>query len=463
VTLDRHLALAARHPHDFTVQYPPRREYVMDRFRDNAGAPALLDALARAPRLLLYVHVPFCEARCSYCNFAVDTHGTPGRQARYVRALRRALEQLASHLRPDVEVPGIDIGGGTPTLLSEPLLRELLEALGPWAASSRCPWPLSIETTPAIAASEPGKMHLLAAGGVQRVSVGIQSTRAEVLSVVRRHAQVDQADRALEVLRSAGFRRINADLIFGLPGQSPAHFAGEVARVADAGVDSLTTYDCLYRGKGRALTHAAAGLPMPGDSARLYDVAYEVLTARGFHAPYGSLNFSRHPGETGTSPYFEGRLLDGLPYVGVGNYASTLCGGHWGFAPYKADAWVEQVERGTFLPLGDLYALPREERVAKQVLLSLSFGRLDPVRFEAAHGTSLEEACGPALARAREEGWLTEQDGAWRIATGRFDAMPSLRALFYPAEAIRWLEAHGPSLRPLTSVARASSPPAAPR
>ena len=463
MNLDAHLSLAERHPHDFTVQYPPRREYVVDHFRAPGEVPRLLGDLARAPRLLLYVHVPFCEARCSYCNFAVDTRPTPVRQARYVRALVKALGRLGEHVRPDVEVPGIDIGGGTPTLLEAPLLRELLSALHPWAAKATSPWPLSIETTPAVAASSPEVLNVLVEGGVQRVSVGVQSTQGKVLEAVRRQAQVDQGDRALSNLRRAGFRRVNADLIFGLPGQLPEHFAADVARVADAGVDSVTTYDCLYRGKGRALTRAASHLPTPGEYSRLYDAAWEALAARGFHAPYGSLNFSRHPGETGTSPYFEGRLLDGLPYVGVGNYASTLCGGRWGFAPYAADAWVEQVEAGTFLPLQDLYALPLSEQVAKQVLLSLSFGRLDPARFLRAHGVALEQACGPALARAQEEGWLVEQAGEWRLSPGRFDVLPRLRALFYPAEAIRWLEAQGPSVRPVTSAGRARMPPAAPR
>jgi oxygen-independent coproporphyrinogen-3 oxidase len=463
VTLDGHVALAARHPHDFTVQYPPRREYARDHFCVPAEGGRVLNALAGAPRLLLYVHVPFCEARCSYCNFAVDTHGTPERQVRYVRALVTALGRLAGAVQPGVEVPGIDLGGGTPTLLAPPLLEQLLEALRPWAARSRCPWPVSIETTPAVAAAEPEKMRRLAEGGVQRISVGVQSTRGAVLEAVRRGAQVDRSERALAVLRRAGFRRVNADLIFGLPGQRPVDFAEDVARVADAGVDSVTTYDCLYRGKGRALTRATAELPTPADYARLYDAAYGALTARGFHAPYGSLNFSRHAGETGTSPYFEGRLLDGLPYVGVGNYASTLCGGHWGFAPYAADSWMAQVEGGAVLPLADLYALPVQERVAKQVLLSLSFGRLDPARFRAAHGVGLEEACGPAVRRALEEGWLVEAGGEYRVAPGRFDVLPQLRALFYPPGAVRWLEAHGPSLRPLTSAGRARPPPASPR
>src|SRR5207248_10188441 len=126
----------------------------------------------------------------------------------------------------------------------------------------------------------------------------------------------------------------------------------------------------------------------------------------GFHAPYGSVNFSRYAGETGTSPYFEGRLLDGLAYVGVGNYASSLAGECWWFAPARVNDWLQAVEAGTCLPSGDFYRLPVEERMAKYLLLSLSFGFLDPARFRSVFGADLEESHAAAVAMATDRGCL---------------------------------------------------------
>lgn len=445
MSLDEHVALAEAHPHDFTVQYPPRREYFMDCFRVEGGAST--PCLRGLDELLLYVHVPFCAAKCFYCNFAVDTRATRERQERYVRALLQELDALGERLDDGLRVGGIDIGGGTPGLLATDLLVTLLTALSPWSARSEAAFPLSIETTPAIAAADPDKLAALVACGAHRISVGVQSTNDETLASVNRGAQRAQTERALGNLVGAGFQRVNADLIFGLPGQSEAQFRADLERVADSGVDSITTYDCLYRGKGRALTRRAPHLPTPADYRRLYDVAFEVLVDRGFHAPYGSLNFARRRGETGTSPYFEGRLLDGLPYVGVGNYASSMVGDRWWFAPYQVNRWLARVGAGEPLPVGDAYELPREERVAKQVLLSLSFGRLDPRRFEAAHGVSLDRACGPAVARALERGWLERHEGGeLRVAPGQFGALPQLRSLFYTERAVAWLGRHGPAL-----------------
>lgn len=443
MNLDRHIALAERYPHDFTLQYPPRREYFMDCFRVAPNPDLVEQRLRKAGELLLYAHVPFCAAKCFYCNFAVDTRVSRGRQERYVDGLCLQLSALNEQLDSGVLIAGIDIGGGTPTLLDSELLEKLVRALVPWSRRSRSAFPMSIETTPAIAAAEVGKLSVLVAQGVQRVSVGVQSTNAQTLNSVNRGHQVAQTERALANLTKVGFRRVNADLIFGLPGQTRPQFRADLEQLISSGVDSITTYDCLYRGKGRALTRRTAHLTDNQEYRSFYDMAFELLTGNGFHAHYGSVNFSRHPAETGTSPYFEGRLLDGLPYLGLGNYASSLLGGYWWFAPYSVDQWVRRVSAGDSFPVGDIYALPLAERIAKHLLLSLSFGRIDPRRFAAAHGCTLVDACGPAINRALEEGWLAwGADCELHMTPGSFGCLPKLRSLFYTEQAIAWLEHH---------------------
>lgn len=443
------LELAARHPHDFTIQYPPRREFFKDLYR----GPADLAVAGHFDKLLLYVHVPFCAAKCHYCNFAVDLRPHAALHTRYVDGLLRQLDALGDLVRDDCEIAGIDIGGGTPTLLATSELQRLLAAISPWRARSRHPWPLSIETTPAIAASCPDRLAALHAGGVQRVSLGVQSTDESFLRLVNRGAQRDAETRALVNLRAAGFARISVDLIFGLPGQTDEQWRRDLERVADAGPDAITTYDCLYRGKGRALTRRQNTLPGPDRYGELYDLAYALLLGRGYHARYGSLNFSRRADETGTSAYFEGRLLDGLPYLGLGNYASSLLGDQWLFAPHGVDAWLAALGRGELFPVGDAYRLPLAERAAKYLLLSLSFGLLDGRRCRAALGVDLEQIAGPALREAEARGWLIRQVGdLWTIAPGSFRELHRLRALFYTPEALRWLGAHARSALPILPI-----------
>lgn len=421
-------------PHVFTIQYPPSRGFFRERYR-GAHAPTVGE-LARA---LLYVHVPFCEAKCYYCNFAVDVRRDPALHRAYVDAVVRQIDGALARLARGCTIPGIDIGGGTPTLLAPGELERLLRGLQPALARAEVPHALSIETTPRVATEEPEKLALLRAHGVARVSVGIQSTNDETLAAVNRKAQRALADAALAALMRAGFRRVNVDLVFGLPGQTAAAFREDLARVVAHGVDSITTYDCLYRGEGRALPRRSAPLPGIEQYRALYDLAYEFLLARGYHASYGSLNFSRRAEETGTSPYFEGRLLRGLPYVGLGSYASSLVGPRWWFAPMATSAYIAAVETGEALPAGDSYVLPPAERMAKSLLAMLNFGVLDRAAFAEQFGVSLDEAFAPALAHATEAGWIEDRGAQIGVRPGRFDALPRLRALFYSAEAIRWV------------------------
>lgn len=395
--IERALALATAHPHDFTLQYPPRREYFQECFR---GAGRVEDAR------LLYVHVPFCAQRCAYCNFAVDLSADEARMERYVDALVERIARVRS-------AEAIDIGGGTPTRLPPHLLRRLVTSLARFGA------PISIETTPEIAATRPDVLEALE--GVERVSVGLQSSAPSALAIAGRPDAALHA-RAIEALRR--FRRVNVDLVFGLPGQTD--WAADVRHAIALAPDAITTYDCLYRGKGRAMTRRSLQAPSPARYAALYDESRALLRAAGYDAPYGAMTYSRHPGETGTSAYFERRLLDGHSYLGLGNYATSHEGDLWTFEHPSVDRYLEGAP-------GDAYLLPREETIAKYVLLSLSFGLLDPARYRARFGEALEDRFPMRL--AVERGWLTEGYGV-----ASFGDLPKLRSLFYTPRAIAWLE-----------------------
>ena len=431
----RALALADAHPHDFTLQYPPRREYFQDCFRAKPSR-ARFDDVERA---LVYVHVPFCAQRCAYCNFAVDLGADEARRARYVDAIVEGLERFERELPTSARISGIDVGGGTPMLLSQRELTRLLRGLAPLRARCDHPRPLSIETTPEIAANEPEKLHLVRELGVGRVSLGVQSASSELLQAMRRTPRIDAHARAMEVLRRAGFSRVNLDLIFALPGQTEAIWSQDLAHAIALDPDSITTYDCLYRGRGRALTRRALTMPSPSTYGALYEIARDELGRAGFASPYGSVNHSRHPGETGTSAYFEARLLDGAPYVGIGDYASSHRGDRWSFAVRGVDRFIA-ASRDDADAVSDSYVLAREETMAKYALSSLSFGFLDRARFQRRFGARLEAWFGDELSYACARGWLEDDGRIVSVRRGAFGAMPWVRSLFYSERAVGWLE-----------------------
>lgn len=433
--IKRRTELAAKHPLDFTLQYPPRRAYFQENFRENVA----LEEARKESEVLLYAHVPFCQSKCYFCNFAVDIRANPDLHQRYTDLLCAQITRIHEFLPESTRVPGIDIGGGTPTLLQAEQLAQILAAMKPWKERATTNAPLSIETTPRIAGTCPDRLQALFEGGVTRISMGVQSANAATLAAVNRQEQIDMTGKAVENMRKTGFSRINADIIFGLPNQSEADWKQSVEQVIALGVDSVTTYDCLYRGKGRALTKRTPDKPTPEHYGRLYDLSYAMLKDAGYHAPYGSVNFSKHPRESGTSPYFEARLFDHIPYLGAGNYSSSMFGDYWWFAPYGVNEWMKNIEDGEILPQGDAYLLPQRELMVKQVLLSLNFGTISESRFEKRFGVTLQDVYAREIEYGQERGWLRRIEGGYGVSPGHFRHMPQIRSLFYTEDAITWL------------------------
>lgn len=355
-----------------------------------------------------------------------------------------------------------DAGGGTPTLLSEGQLETILSTLQPLVSHQEMklksqskdidPSFFSIETTPEISATEPSKLQLIFDSGVHRISVGVQTSNKNLLSRINRQSPGDYVDQSISNLRKIGFRRINLDLIFGLPEQSFDQWKADLSRVVQLDPDSITTYDCIYKGKGRGVNSLMEREHIHRPSAEMYgvmyDYAYDYLLSKGYHAPYGSVNFTKHPFETGTSSYFEKRLLRGVNYIGVGNYASTMIDRYWMFAPHSLEGWFDEISKissiDTKWPIYNAYSLPIEERVAKYILSSLSFGYIDENYFESAFPswflTNFYQQTLLELVEKRKWMFYDDKQRRFYIKQGCFQYMPMIRSLFHTYRSLHWFE-----------------------
>ncbi|MDM8550962.1 radical SAM protein [Desulfobacterales bacterium HSG2] len=383
----------------------------------------------------LYFHVPFCEQKCHYCNFAIDIRNRDYLYSRYIEALMIELQRQS--WISNCEITGIDIGGGTPTRLPKNELIKLLMVLRPLKRLCSHPFPLSIETTPRIAALEPEKLLALKEFGVDRISVGIQSSNGKILRKVNRDGkQTLISDTAFQNICNFKFKRWNVDLIFGLPGQSIKAWKCDLNFVLSYRPDSITTYDCLYRGKSRIIAKCS-NLPKPKEYGQMYDLGYDYLRSNGYYAPYGSVNFSRNRFESGVSAYFESRLLDGLPFLGLGNYASSLINQYWFFNIYSVNRYLELLQDREPL-IDDCYYLPSEEWATKYVLWSLNFGTIDEKRFKGCTGLDFQKQYEEEIDFAVKKGLIIYKDGLFNISTGEFCQINRLRSLFYTHRARRW-------------------------
>jgi len=266
----------------------------------------------------LYVHLPFCAHRCGYCDF-VTVVGRREQHGAYVDALLAELALERGVLAERVET--VFLGGGTPTFTDGSALARLLDALPETDE-------LTVEANPETVT--PKLTRLLRAGRVNRISLGAQSFRPHLLSVLERQAGPDDVRRAVYLLRGAGFDNISLDLLYGIPGQSAADLERDLADALALQPEHLSCYE-LEAKPGTRFTHAYGDeLARQADAMEGYfEQVVDTLTGAGYRW-YETANFCLEPGRAGGRDLRARHNLAywwGRDYLGIGMGAvSTLAG-----------------------------------------------------------------------------------------------------------------------------------------
>jgi oxygen-independent coproporphyrinogen III oxidase len=233
----------------------------------------------------LYVHVPFCARKCLYCAFYSEP--TSGEVIdRYIAALERELERVAADLRPRT----IFFGGGTPSLLSLRQWERVFRVMGRLDLSDVREW--TVECNPATLGLD--KAKLLRAGGVNRVSLGVQSFDEALLDRLGRVHSRRMAFDSFDLLRQAGFDNVNVDLMFAIPGQTVEDWRQTLNEATALGSEHLSTYEVIYEEDTPLFAQLQAGMiDVDEDLAcAMYEELLERATAAGFHQ-YEVANFAR--------------------------------------------------------------------------------------------------------------------------------------------------------------------------
>jgi oxygen-independent coproporphyrinogen III oxidase len=350
----------------------------------------------------LYVHVPFCAHRCGYCDF-VTVVGRRDDHERYVDALLAELELERAALAPRLET--VFLGGGTPTF-AEPAALERLLATLPDADE------VTVEANPETVTPE--LAVLLRRNRVTRVSIGAQSFHTHLLDVLERRATPHDVRNAVNTLREAGFDNLSLDLIYGIPGQSPADLARDLAEAVALKPEQISAYE-LEAKPGTRFTHVhGAALARAAESMEsFFELVVETLTGAGYRW-YETANFCRSAERAGGRDLRARHNLGywlGHDYLGVGVGAvSTIENRRWRNAP-SLRGYLEALETGSGPPR-EHEELGRESRETERIMLAL---RLD----EPLALAGLEDALdADALARLEELG-LAERHGDELALTAR--------------------------------------------
>ncbi len=322
-------------------------------------------AFSRSPASpAVYVHVPFCRSRCAYCAFYTgeDLRRVPD----YLRAV--ALEAGLRAASAGTRAATVYVGGGTPSVLRPAELAGLLEAVRrAWEPDREAE--ITVEVNPGAGADFRG----LRAAGFNRVSVGVQALDDPLLALLGRPHTAAQARDAVEAARRAGFDRVSADLLVGVPGVPPIRVAEWVRTLVAAGADHVSVYALELHPGTELHDRAERGAwspPAEREEEAQWLAAADALEASGLPL-YEVSNFAR-PGAAcrHNLAYWEGR-----PYVGLGPGAHSYdpAGGPWGTRRWNRPglgAYVRALKQG-HPPPGGSERLTREQALLEALFLWL--------------------------------------------------------------------------------------------
>ncbi|MET3660501.1 radical SAM family heme chaperone HemW [Aquamicrobium ahrensii] len=364
--------------------------------------------LDRSPGFGVYLHWPFCAAKCPYCDFNSHVRHQKVDQERFVRAFTAEMAWMRARTGPR-EVTSIFIGGGTPSLMEPATVGAILDEVGRnWTVPAGIE--VTLEANPSSVEAE--RFRGYRAAGVNRVSLGVQALNDADLRFLGRLHDVSEALHAIRLAREI-FPRLSFDLIYARPGQTLQAWEAELNEAIGHAADHLSLYQLtIEEGTAFHKLHQARKFEMPasGLAADLYQLTQEVTASRGLPA-YEVSNHAR--------PGAESR--HNLVYWRYGEYAGIGPGAHGRFVEdgtrvvtiteKHPETWAELVERQGHGAV-DGERLTREEEADEFLMMGLRLVEgIDLARFEALSGRTLPRR---QLAILQEEG-LIEPVGNSRL------------------------------------------------
>jgi oxygen-independent coproporphyrinogen-3 oxidase len=395
----------------------------MDKIVTSASMASAATAVARGVPRSVYAHIPFCLAKCSYCDFN-SYAGKLDLREPYVRALcaegeafwRRIVAQPNSRAGIGEQLDTLYVGGGTPTVLSTDQLAKIVVASAPLELRAG-----EIEIT---VEANPGTVDLAYLGGlrrlgVNRLSLGAQSMKDEELVLLGRIHSVDETRIAISLARRAGFDNISLDLMYGLPKQTVSGWRQTLAEALSLGVEHLSLYALtVEEGTPLAARVAKGEVVLPGDDdvADMYALAEDVLSEAGYEH-YEISNWAR----PGRACRHNLAYWANVPYAGFGAGAHSYIGGHRCANVSNPDRYMEAASnQAATVEMDETIGFDME--VSETIFLGLRRDQgIGFAEFRRRFGCEVTALYGPALEELADSGLLQVGAGSMRLTRrGRY-------------------------------------------
>ena len=364
-------------------------------------------------RLGIYIHIPFCASRCGYCDFC-STAGQPRKMNKYQDALLAHIRESASRMEPYL-IDSVYFGGGTPSYYGGKRISELLDALKTYGKVLKTA-EITVECNPDSVKS--ADLAILRRAGVNRISLGVQSANDDLLKLIGRRHNFAQVEKAVALVRDAGFDNLSLDLIYGLPSQTPGDWAETLSKALALKPEHVSCYGLkleegtpMYRYKNSPI------LPSDDEQADMYLYTVETLENANY-AQYEISNFALHGYESRHNLKYW-RLDE---YMGFGASAHSFVGD----LRYSYVADMQGYIDGVLGRSGSLPLLDEREECTPQSLAA----EYVMLGMRTVHGISRAEYRAiylsdfdnmeQLLRQYQKKGWAKEENGRWHFTPTGF-------------------------------------------
>ncbi|HHU59385.1 TPA: radical SAM protein [bacterium] len=320
--------------------------------------------------LCVYIHIPFCDHLCSFCEYTKYLNRKDDKHKTYINILERDIKDFFNNR--DFKLYGFDIGGGTPTSLNITEFKRLMEIAKDINSSNNkaLDFEPSIEGTFSTLSEE--KIKLIVGAGFKRVSLGVQTTNTHLLlENNRKIVNLNKMKETFKLLKVNGIEKINLDFMYGLKNQTKLDIINSLKIIRELNPEQVTLYEMRYN--------------MVNDTAKQdrealyedYTEIYEYLTSIGYNARFSQNTFSKDNKDLGLSSYLRYRMIDNMSYKGFGIAAQSKSKLGVSYNVGKSSStFNESISRNTFYE-EDIYVLSKEELLAKYIAISMYYGEFD--------------------------------------------------------------------------------------
>jgi len=355
----------------------------------------------------LYLHIPFCEHKCIYCDF-YSIEQTNGFN-RFVRTITREIALTSAVIEDNPVFTSVFFGGGTPSLLSPLQLQKIMDALhrhfviAPDAE-------VTVETNPGTVDDE--KLRAYKSIGVNRLSIGVQSFSTGDLAFLTRIHSVEDAEHCYHGAREAGYNNINIDLMFSLPTHTKDRWTNNLNKVIELAPDHISAYSLTYE-KGTPLYQKFKNkevLPLEEElDAELYGVTIDILDNAGYEQ-YEISNYAHH----GKKCLHNRTYWESCEYLGFGPSAHSFYGGKRYWNINNLQKYNRQVRAG-LLPIAGEEMLTDLQRAEEEIFLGLRTTGVDLKKMKNSYNLDILKVKIKEISSFSERGFVVVDNGYLRL------------------------------------------------